>query len=66
MEDIFKNRCENDPQGVIADLVNQTSKQARAIRDLTSENEQLKELLSSNGIEFTIIENSSNKKKKGK
>lgn len=33
MESKFQNRCKNDPQGVIKDLVIQTSKQAKTIHD---------------------------------
>jgi cell division protein FtsB len=41
----FEDRCQGDPQGVIADLVKQTTKQAKAIHELNKENEALKKEL---------------------
>lgn len=39
----FDERRLSDPQGVIDDLLKQTSRQAGAIHKLTTENEKLKE-----------------------
>ena len=41
----FEERCQNDPQGVINDLVKQTTKQAKVIDQLTKENQELKKQL---------------------
>jgi hypothetical protein len=38
----FEERCQTDPQGVIQDLVKQTSKQASAIHDLNATIEKMK------------------------
>lgn len=40
-KDIFGERRQTDPQGVIDDLIGQTTKQAKAIQEL---NQQLKKL----------------------
>lgn len=35
---VFDKRCETDPQGVIKDLLEQTTRQAVAIHELTNKN----------------------------
>ncbi|RDJ35421.1 MAG: hypothetical protein DWQ19_11435 [Crenarchaeota archaeon] len=38
---VFEERCQNNPQGVIDDLVKQTTRQAKAIHDQNKEIERL-------------------------
>lgn len=45
MNTAFEDRRQNDPQGLIDDLVKQTTKQAKSIHDLTKEVESLKKEL---------------------
>lgn len=42
MNTAFEDRRQNDPRGLIDDLVKQTTRQAKAIHDLNKENEELK------------------------
>lgn len=60
---IFEDRCAADPQGVIKDLISQTTKQAKAIHIYNREIERLQEMLKIAGIDYTII---AEKKKRGK
>jgi hypothetical protein len=53
MNEVWENRCANDPQGVIKDLVAQTTRQAKAINELTLEKERLTGLLVAAGIDIT-------------
>ena len=64
MEDVFEQRCQSDPQGVIRDLVKQTSIQAGRIHDLNKEVDYLKLVLKEAGIAYDLIPKDTGKKKK--
>jgi hypothetical protein len=49
----FEERCQSNPQGVIVDLVAQTTRQAKSISELTIEITRLQVLLTGAGIDAT-------------
>jgi len=49
----FEERCQANPQGVIVDLVTQTTRQAKGIAELNIEIVRLKVLLTEAGIDST-------------
>jgi len=53
MNDVFSERCTNDPAGVIKDLLAQTTRQAKAISDLNKDIARLAEMLTAAGIDST-------------
>lgn len=64
MLDVFTQRSQNDPNGVIRDLVKQTSLQAGTIHHLNREVEYLKLVLKDAGISYELLPPENNKKKK--
>lgn len=45
MNSIFEERCQSDPQGVIKDLLAQTTRQAKTIHELGNRVKELEEAL---------------------
>ena len=60
----FDTRRQADPQGVINDLIGQTTRQAAAINLLAKENERLKEIFEKSGLEFPVEKPKRTRKKK--